>query len=554
MENKIIEKGLETQAKVIRGIKKAAGAVKTTLGPAGRCVAIQSGFGVPEVTRDGVTVAKAIKLSDPYENMGSELLKRAAEDTERACGDATSTTAVLIEEMCKRGQRALTTGANVNEIKSGMDKALKYVLGYIKGISTPVDGDLEKVRKVATISANNDPEVGDLIVQIMEKIGTGATITTDMSATLDTVIDVVQGMKIDKGWVSPLFVTEAKSSECTMIEPNVAIVGEKISNVQQIIPLLESNHKAGNKPLLLIVDDIDETVIQMLAFNIMQGALSACVVKGIDFGDGRKNLMQDIATFTGATYICPENGNDLAQFSMNDFGKVEKAVIGRDSTILTGGYGNPDEIQKRAEIIQARLDDPKTSSYDRHKFEGRLSNLTGGIGVIKVGGATEVERQNKKATIDDAILASKSALAEGVVPGSGYVLFWASREGLKNTALFKDMTPNERDGATIVFESLPEIMKTIAKNAGMDGEVVLEKVKNHAPGKGKGPWGLNAKTKKFGDLSDFGILDSAKVLRVSVENSVSTASMVLLIDCTITNEPKKDECGCGERIERGQFG
>lgn len=548
MNNKIIEKGLETQEKIINGVIKSSEAIKTTLGPAGRGVAIQTAMGEIDITRDGVSVSKAIKLRDPYENMGAQLVKKAAENTERETGDGTSTCSVLTEALCRTGHRAIQKGANVNEIKSGMDKALEWTKNYITSKAEKVDGDLEKVRKVATISANNDPEVGNMVVEIMEKLGIGATITSDLSSTTETCIDVVQGMKIERGWVSPLFVTEAKTSECTLIEPNVAVIGERISNVAQVIPLFESNAKCGNKPILLIVDEIDETVIQMMAYNILQGALTACVIKGIDFGDGRKNIMQDIATFTGAVYICPENGGSLDQFTVNDFGKVGKAVISRDSTILTDGYGKPEEIAERAEIIKARLDDPTTSLYDKHKFEGRLSNLTGGIGVIKAGGATEVERQNKKATIDDAILASRSALAEGVVPGSGYIFYWAAQEGKKDSKLFKSMTPDEREGAMIVFDALPIIMRTVAENAGLSGDVVLDKVKSHSPS--KGPWGLNAKTKKYGNLVDAGIVDSAKVLRCSLENAVSTASMILLTDCTIVDEPTKES---KEIIETGEF-
>lgn len=549
MNNKIIEKGLETQSKIISGVRKSSEAIKTTLGPAGRCVAIKSGMGDVEVSRDGVTVSKAIKLRDPYENIGAELVKKAAEKTERECGDGTSSCSVLTEALCRTGHRAIQSGANVNEVKNGMDKALAWVKEYINNHSEKVEGDFEKIRKVATISANNDQEVGDMIVNIMQKLGMGATITSDLSSTTETCVDVVQGMKIERGWVSPLFVTEAKTSECTLIEPNIAVIGERISNVAQVIPLFESNSKCGNKPILLIVDEIDETVIQMMAYNILQGALTACVIKGIDFGDGRKNIMQDIATFTGAVYICPENGNSLDQFTVNDFGKVEKAVISRDSTILTGGYGDPEQIKERAEIIKARLDDPSTSLYDKHKFEGRLSNLTGGIGVIKAGGATEVERQNKKATIDDAILASRSALAEGVVPGSGYVFYWASQEGKKDTKFLSRLSPDEREGAMIVFNALPTVMKTVAENAGLSGEVVLDKVKSHSPS--KGPWGLNAKTKKYGNLVDFGIMDSAKVLRCSLENAISTASMILLTDCTIVDEPEKSTGK--EIIETGEF-
>ena len=552
MENKIIDLGDKTQEKILAGVTKAAGAIKTTLGPAGRCVAITNPMGV-EVTRDGSTVAKSIKLKDSQENIGADLIKRAAENTERQAGDGTSTTSVLIEELCKRGQRAIASGANIYEVKSGMETALEYVKGYIAGVSDKVDGDLEKIRKVATISANNDPEIGGMIVDIMTQIGTDATITADMSSGIDTVIEVVKGMKIDRGWASPAFITDQKAGESVLQEPYVLVAGETISSVNQLIPLFESLAKASDtSPFLLVVDDMADNVLQMLAFNVMSGRCSCCVVKGVDYGDGRKNIMQDIATMTGATYFSTETGHNLSTLTLADLGKANKIVVSRDATIITEGYGDAEHIRQRAELIKARLDDPKTSDYDRHKFLSRYSNLAGGIGVIKAGGASQVEKENKKATIDDAILASKSAIAEGVVPGSGYVFLQASIAGKKDTGLFKPLTEDEKVGAMIVFDSLPVIMRTIAENAGLSGDVILEKVGNHNDK--KGPWGLNAKTKKFGNLVDFGILDSAKVLRVSLENSVSTASMILLIDCTVIPEPVKEcNCGNGDIVETGEF-
>lgn len=552
MENKIIAKGTDTQTEVINGVRKAVGAIKTTLGPSGKCVAIHTSYGV-DITRDGATVSKSISLKSQTEDIGAQLIRKAAENTERQAGDGTSSVSVLTEEMCIRGQKALKVGANVNEIKSGMIKAEKFVKDYIASQAIPVGNDLEKVRQIATISANNDPEVGNLIADCLGKLGMGATITADMSSGLETTIDVVAGMKVERGWSSPAFITDPKSGECTLEDAYVAVFGERISSVSQLVPVLESMQKSGvMKPILFIVDEMDENVLQMLAFNVVSGALRCCVIKGIDFGDGRKNQMQDIATFTGADFFCQENGTEVSQATVANLGKAEKIVINRDHTIITGGFGSPDEIEARAEIIKAKLQDPAITDYDKTKYEKRLSNLTGGIGVIKAGGATEAEKTNRKATIEDAILASRSAIAEGCVPGSGYVFLNASIAGKKDTKFFNSLVGDEKEGAMIVFDSLPVIMKTIAMNCGMSPDVVVDTVskKKNKPGEA---WGLNAKTKKFSNLVEDGILDSAKVLRVSLENSISTASMILLIDCTIIDEPQKDCCCGGERTETGNF-
>ena len=406
---KIIEMGNEAQNEVIKGVVKAVDAVKITLGPAGKCVAISTDFGSPEISRDGASVIKTIQFKNPKMNIGAQLVKKAATLTEELVGDSTSSTSILIEEMCLKGQRSLNAGCNVNEIKSGMLKAGSWVKDYIQKNSIEIGDDLEKIRRVATISANNDPEVGNLVVECMEKVGIDGVITADLGSGLDTVIDVTTGMKLNRGWTSPQYVTTPEDGKCTMENPYVAVIGEKLSSVSQILPLIEQIIKTG-RPFLIICDDIDETVNMTLIVNTLQGAIRCCVVKGIDFGDSRENIMQDIAVATGGAYICEKNNLSLAEATLEHLGGAKKVVISKDNTIIYEGMGDVDQIKARAEILKARLNDPNISHYEKTKFSERVANLCGGIGIIKAGGATEAEKVNRKATIEDAILASKSAL------------------------------------------------------------------------------------------------------------------------------------------------
>ncbi|MBP3732188.1 MAG: molecular chaperone GroEL [Bacilli bacterium] len=531
MTGKVIISGDESRERVIEGVNKICNAIKVTLGPSGRGVSISGDWGGPEITRDGASVAKSIQFKDPGVNQGAMLVRKAATLTEEQAGDGTSTCSILTQELCRKGLRALNTGANVNEIKSGMLKAQKWVTEYIKSKAIKVDGDLEQIRKVATISANNDPEVGDLVVDCMGKVGINGVLTADMASGLETVIDVTTGMKIERGWSSPQYVTSPEDSKCVMDDPYVLVVGEKISSVAQILPLMQLIVPTG-RPFLFVCDDIDEVVNTTLVMNTLQGAIRCCVIKGIDFGDSRKNIMNDIAVACGATFVCPENGMDITEATLKDLGAAKKVVVSRDSTIIYEGAGDPKLIQERAEVLKKRLADPGTSAYDKSKFEKRLAGLAGGIGVIKAGGATEAEKQNRKATIEDAILAAKSAIEEGCAPGGGYVYYQASLAGKRDKSFWKFLSGDETEGAKIVFDSLPIVMWTVAENSGAAGDVVLSEVAKSK----KDNWGYDAKAKAYCNLSDSGILDSAKVLRVALENSVSTASMILLIDCIIYEE------------------
>lgn len=538
-EGKLIYTG---NARVIEGVVKTANAIKTTLGPAGKAVAISSDIG-PEVSRDGATVAKSISFKDDAMNLGAQLVKQAASLSESLSGDGTSTSSILIKELVVKGQKAVETGSNVNEIKAGMLKAGRWMGEYIKAHSTPIAGDLEKIRKVATISANNDPEIGDLIVDGLKEVGVNGILTAELSSGLDTTIKVTTGMKLSRGWASPNYATE-DDGKCIMENPYVIVIGEKISSVNQLIPVLETISKTA-EPFLLVCDDIDESVNTMLVFNVMRGAVRCCIVKGIDYGDARKNVMADIAIATGAKYYCQETGLSVGDQGINhleNFGRAKKVVVSRDDTVIFEGQGEPDVISNRIEVLKKRLEDKGISNYDRSKFESRLANLAGGIGIISVGGASEVEAKNKKQTVEDAILASKSAVAEGCAPGGGYIYLKGSVEARKDVAFWKSLNGAETEGAEIVFSSLPVILRTVVENAGVAADVVLEAVMKSK----KENWGFDAKNKKYVNLEEAGILDSTKVLRVALENAISTASTILLIDNVIVPEPDEKKCDCGK--------
>lgn len=538
---KIVKCGNEAQEKVIEGVIKSAEVIKRTLGPSGRGVIIGNEYGAPEISRDGATCAKSISFKDQEMNMGAQLLKKAAELTEKQAGDGTSTCSVLTEEFIKRGQKAIQTGANVNEIKAGMIKARNWVEDYIKASSIKIEGDLEKIRKVATISANNDSEVGDLIVDCMKKVGESGVITSDLASGLETVVDITTGMKLSRGYASPMFVTSPEENKCELDNPYVIVVGETISSVNQIIPIIEliAGERGTHRPFVLIVNEMMENVLATLALNTNAGAIRACVVKGIDFGDARQNIMADIAVATGGKFISSENGISLDAVDLSCFGAAKKVIVSRDNTIILEGAGDKADIQARVEILKKRIEDSQTTEYDRSKFESRIANLSGGVAVVRAGGSTEVEKLNRRQTIDDAVLSAKAALTEGCCIGSGYIYLKAADEMKKDSKFFKSLSGNEKDGAEIIIASLPVVMKTVAENAGVSGDVVLEAVRNFK----KSNYGYNAKTKKFEDLLEAGVLDSSKAVRVALENAISTAAMVLLIDGSIyedESEPVKE--------------
>lgn len=529
------KKIIKGQEKLILGINSVVDTVKVTLGPKGKCVAIQNSFGVPDVTRDGATVAKNINFKDPAVDMGAALVKNASLKTEEQAGDGSSSTAILVKEFIEKGRRYLSDPeVNMNEIKSGMEKGVELAKEFIAKKSIPVADDLEKIRRVATISANNDTKIGDMIVKCMEQVGTDGVITADYASGLDTTIEVTQGFKIDRGWASPHFVNSASDGKCTLDNPVIMVISEKMSNIPPLAPILEEIAKQG-RSILFIADEIDDVVLNMLAFNTIQGAIKCCVIKGIDFGDSRKNIMEDIAVSVGAKFICPEYGISLAdKITLDMLGSADKVVISKDSTIIYGGNGDPDRISDRLEVLKDRYKDPGVSPYEKTKFKSRISGLSGGVAVIRAGGASETEKNNRKATIEDAILASQSAISEGIVAGGGYTLIEASQDIKNRLSTIDDLTEDEIKGVNIISDSLPVITKTIAINSGLSGDVVVNKLISTKTG-------YNAKTGEWGDLVKMGVLDSAKVLRVCLENAVSTASMCLLTDSIIVEEEEENK-------------
>jgi len=518
------------QSKIIEGLVKAVDTVKVTLGPAGHCVAISDDFQV-STSRDGANILKTISFDDPELNMGAELVKKASTNTENESGDSTTSCSILTKELVLGGQKAVQTGSNVNEIKSGMLKAGKWMNEYIRTHAIKIEGDLEKIRKVATISANNDPEIGDLIVKCMEEVGEEGVITSELGKGLETSVDITKGMKLSRGWSSPHYVTNPEEGKCILSNPYIIVCGEKISSVNQIMPIIEVIDKT-RRPFLIICDDMDENVNATLVMNTLQGAIRCCVIKGIDFGDSRKNTMADISIACGGSYICPENGTTLNNITVEDFGAAEKVIVSRDNTIIINGYGDEKEVQERIHILKKRVSSPDMTDYEKTKLESRIANLGGGIAIIRAGAATEVESRNKKETIEDAILASKSAIEEGCLPGSGYTYYIGAKEMMKDKKFLSELIGDEIEGVKIVEKALPCIMKTIIENSGESSDLILNSIQKSK----KENYGYNAKTKKLGNLLDNGILDSAKAVRSALNNAISTAGTILQIDCCVIEQ------------------
>lgn len=524
---KIIKEGNEG---LVKGVNICSNLVSKTLGPKGKAIAIQSPYGGPDISRDGITVLKAVELKDPIENMGAQMVKEASKKTEDLAGDNTSSCAVLIKEIVNQGKRYENQISNINEVRHGMETAVKLIDSYIQSVAIPVNGDIEKVRRVATISANNDPFVGDLICQAFGEVGFDGVVTADKATGLETTVEITKGFKVPKGWASPNFITNQGDGTCVLNNPLIMVCSENITTVPQVLNILEHSVRAA-QPLLLICDSISDSVLVAILANVLNGALRCCVVAGPEFGDSRKNIMQDLATSTGATFICQEYGLKASEATPEMLGTANKVVVSKDSCIVFEGAGDEEEIAARLDILKQRLADPELSDYDKTKLQVRIAGLGGGVGVIKVGGASVAAQDNLKATIEDAILASKSTIEEGAAIGGGYTLLQASK--IDYSA--ENLSTDEKLGVEIVFKSLPVIMKTIAENSGLSGDVVIDKVERE----GVENYGYNAKTGEFGDLLEMGVLDSAKALRVSIENAVGAASMILLTDSVVYDEPEE---------------
>ncbi|MBP5527716.1 MAG: chaperonin GroEL [Bacteroidales bacterium] len=505
-----------------KGVDELANAVKVTLGPKGRNVVIDKKFGAPQVTKDGVTVAKEIELEDGIQNMGAQMVKEVASKTNDQAGDGTTTATVLAQAIVNTGLKNVTAGANPMDLKRGIDKAVAEIVKSIKEQSQEVGGDIQKIRQVATISANNDSAIGDIIAEAMEKVGKDGVITIENAKGIDTTVKVVEGMQFDRGYISPYFVTDTDKMECSYDNPLVLIYDKKISSLQTILPILEQVAKSG-RPLFIIAEDVETEALATLVVNRLRGGFKCVAVKAPGFGDRRKEMLEDIAILTGGTVISEEKGYKLEDATLDMFGTCEKITIDKDNSTIVNGAGNPDKIKARINEIKAQIE-KTTSDYDREKLQERLAKLAGGVAVIYVGAASEVEMKEKKDRFDDALHATRAAVEEGIIPGGGTALIRAA-QSLSNV---KPENEDEKLGIEIIRRAVEEPLRMIVENAGLEGSVVVNEVKN-----GKGDYGYNARTEQYENLFKSGVIDPAKVTRVALENAASIAGMLLTTECVL---------------------
>jgi len=526
---KIIEYSSEARGKLKKGVDRLAAAVKVTLGPKGRNVVIDKKFGAPTVTKDGVTVAKEIELEDPMENMGAQMVKEVASKTSDDAGDGTTTATVLAQSIFGEGLKNVTAGANATDIRRGIDEAVKVVVSELKKLSKEVEGKNE-ISQVGAISANNDMNIGQLLSDAMEKVGNEGVITVEEAKTLETVLDVVEGMQFDRGYLSPYFVTDPENMEAALEDAIILIHDKKISNMKDLLPILEKAAQTG-KPLLIIAEDIEGEALATLVVNKIRGTLKVCAVKAPGFGDRRKAMLDDIAVLTGGRVISEETGFKLENTVLSDLGSAKRIVVDKENTTIVEGAGKKDEIKGRISQIKKQIDNT-TSDYDREKLQERLAKLAGGVAVIKIGAATEVEMKEKKALVEDALHATRAAVEEGIVPGGG-VAYLRAMPALDKLKLEGD----KQIGVNIVRRSLEEPIRQIVNNCGLEGSVVVEKVKAGARN-----FGFNAATEKYEeDMLKAGIIDPTKVSRTAIENASSVAGMLLMTEALITDKPEEEK-------------
>ncbi len=518
----------EARARLKRGVDLLSKTVGVTLGPRGRNVVLERKFGAPVITKDGVTVAKEIDLKDPYENMGAQMVREVAEKTSELAGDGTTTATVLAQSIVTEGLKNVTAGANPMSLKRGIDKAAQAVVESLKKLSKSVKGRSD-IEAVGTISANNDPAIGKLLAEALEKVGKEGVITVEESNTMKTDLEVVEGMQFDRGYISPYFVTDAERMECVLKEPYLLIYEKKISVVKELIPLLEQVARAG-KPLVLFSEEVEGEALATLVVNKLRGVLAVCAVKAPGFGDRRKAMMEDIAILTSGKFISEDLGVKLENVDLTMLGTCERVVVDKDNTTIVAAAGSSKEIKARCEQIRAQVE-KSDSEYDKEKLQERLAKLSGGVAVIRVGAATEVEMKEKKARIEDALHATRAAVEEGIVPGGG-VAFLRSLSAIAELKLAGD----EATGARIVRRALEEPARRIAANAGSDGSVVVRKVLDE-----KGGFGFNAELGEFGDLSEQGVIDPTKVVRIALENAASIAGLFITTECAVAEKPKEGE-------------
>ena len=505
-----------------KGVDALANAVKVTLGPKGRNVVIDKKFGAPQVTKDGVTVAKEIELEKGIENMGAQMVKEVASKTNDQAGDGTTTATVLAQAIVNTGLKNVTAGANPMDLKRGIDKAVAVIVKDLKAQSKAVGGDIAKIRQVATISANNDSTIGDIIAEAMEKVTKDGVITIEDAKGIDTNVKVVEGMQFDRGYISPYFVTDTEKMECTYDNPFILIFDKKISTMKDLLPVLEKVVNTG-RPLLIIAEDVESEALATLVVNRLRGSLKIAAVKAPGFGDRRKEMLEDIAILTGGTVISEEKGYKLEDADLSMLGQSEKITIDKDNTTIVSGKGDSQMIKARVQQIKAQIE-KTTSDYDREKLQERLAKLAGGVAVIYVGAASEVEMKEKKDRFDDALHATRAAVEEGIIPGGGTAFIRAAEKLNKVKAENED----EKLGIEIIRRAVEEPLRMIVENAGLEGSVIVNEVKN-----GKGDYGYNARSEKYEKLFETGVIDPCKVARVALENAASIAGMLLTTECVL---------------------
>ena len=526
---KDIKFNLEARDLMKQGVDQLANAVKVTLGPKGRNVIIEKKFGAPQITKDGVTVAKEVELADAFQNAGAQLVKSVASKTGDDAGDGTTTATVLAQAIVREGLRNVAAGANPMDLKRGIDKAVSAVVTEIKGMAEQVGDDYQKIEQVATVSANNDPEIGKLLAEALGKVSKDGVITIEEAKSRDTTIGVVEGMQFDRGYLSPYFVTDSEKMECVMENPYILIYDKKISNLKDFLPILEPAVQTG-RPILVIAEDVESEALTTLVVNRLRAQLKICAVKAPGFGDRRKAMLEDIAILTGGIVISEEKGLKLEQATIEMLGSAEKVTITKDNTTIVDGKGQKENIQDRVNQIKNEIKN-STSDYDKEKLQERLAKLSGGVAVLYVGEASEVEMKEKKDRVDDALCATRAAIEEGTIPGGGVALIRAI-DSLEN--LTGD-NADETTGIKIVKRAIEEPLRQIVENAGLEGSVVVEKVRSQ-----KGDFGYNARKDTYENLRESGIIDPAKVCRVALENAASIAGMFLTTECVIC-DAKEDK-------------
>jgi len=528
MPGKEIKYSMEAREKMMHGIDVLANTVKSTLGPRGRNVLLEKSFGSPKATKDGVTVAKEIELEDKFENMGAQMVKEVASKTSDVAGDGTTTATVLAQAIYREGSKMVAAGANPMAIKRGVEKAVDTVVEELKKLSSPTR-DKKDIAQVGTISANNDPTIGEIISEAMEKVGKEGVITVEEAKSMETTLDIVEGMQFDRGYMSPYFVTDAEKMEVHLEEPYILLHEKKISAMKDMVPILEQVAKSG-KPVLIIAEDVEGEALATLVVNKLRGTLQCAAVKAPGFGDRRKAMLEDIAILTGGQMISEDLGIKLENITLKDLGTARRVNIDKDNTTIVEGAGSRDALEGRVKQIRIQIDDT-TSDYDREKLQERLAKLIGGVAVINVGAATEAELKEKKDRVEDALNSTRAAVEEGIIPGGG-VAFIRTLGALEKMKLEGD----EQLGVSIVKRALEEPIRQIANNAGFEGSVVVQRVKEE-----KGGFGFNAETGQYEDLTKAGVIDATKVTRLALQNAVSVASLLLTTEAMVAEKPKKEK-------------